>query len=139
VKQSDVFIIGGFGIVIISLLLLLYKELVYVTFDEEAAQVSGIPTRFINTILITLAALTVSLAIPIVGVLLISALIVIPVITALQFKKNFKVTILYAEFISIFSVISGIFLSYYFNLATGGTIVLITLIIFTISMVLKKS
>lgn len=130
VKQTDVWIIGAVGVIITGLLLLFYKELVYITFDEESAQVSGIRTRFMNILLITLAALTVSLAIPIVGVLLISALIVVPVVTALQFKKSFKQTIIIAEVISLFSVISGIFVSFYLNLATGGTIVLITILFF---------
>jgi len=58
-----------------------------VTFDEEVAQVSGIKTRLVNVVLIILSAFAVSLSIPIVGVLLIAALIVIPVLTALQLKK----------------------------------------------------
>jgi zinc transport system permease protein len=115
-----------------------YKELTYITFDEEAAQVGGIPTRFINILLIVLAALTVALAIPIVGILLISALIVIPVVAALQLKKSFLSTIFYAEAISLFSVIGGIVGSFYLNLPAGGTIVLIALIIFILSLFYKK-
>ncbi len=138
VKQTDVYIIGLLGALIISLLIGLYKEFVYITFDEESAQVSGLPTRILNSLLIILAALTVSLSIPIVGVLLISALVVIPVLAALQLKKSFQKTIFYAELISIFSVISGIFISYYLNLATGGTVVLITILLFIITYVFKK-
>ena len=130
VKQSDVYTIAGVGLFVIATIFLFYRQLVYVTFDEDAAKISGIPTRFVNTLLILLSSLTVALAIPVIGVLLTSALIVIPVVTALQFKKSFKRTIIIAEIISIFSVIAGIFLSYYFNLATGGTIVLINLVIF---------
>jgi zinc transport system permease protein len=70
------------------------------------------------------------LAIPIVGVLLIAALIVIPVVAALQLRQSFARTIIFAEIISIFSVISGIFVSFYLDLSTGGTIVLIMLAIF---------
>jgi len=138
VKQSDVYIIGSAGIGVLLLISLFYKELVFVTFDEESAQVSGIPTRFINLLLVLLAAFTVALAIPIVGVLLISALIVLPVVTALQFRKSFKQTILLAEIISLFSVFSGIVVSFYLNLATGGTIVLISLFIFTLSLLIRK-
>jgi zinc transport system permease protein len=138
VTQFDVYTIAILGAVVIAVLLLFYKELVYITFDEEAAKVSGIPVHGINTILILLAALTVSLAIPIVGVLLIAALIVIPVITALQLHKSFRQTIIYAEFISVFSVIAGILLSFYLNLATGGTIVLIMVAIFLLSLLGSK-
>lgn len=136
VKQSDVYIILILGIVIIISLVLFYKEFVYVTFDEESAEVSGLPVKFINFLLIILASLTVALSIPIVGVLLISALIVIPALSALQFKRNFKQTILIAEAISIFSVLSGIFISFYLNLSTGGTIVLINILIFVGSLIL---
>ncbi len=138
VNQSDLYIIGILGALVATVLFLFYKELVYITFDEESAQVSGIPTRTINTWLIVLAALTVSLSIPIVGVLLISALMVIPVVTALQFRQSFGVTILIGELVSLFSVVAGIFTSFYLNLSTGGTIVLISLAIFVVSLGFKK-
>lgn len=139
VTQNDVYTIGVLGIIVVIALTVLYKKLVYVTFDEEAAQVSGIPTKFVNLMLIFLSAFTVSLAIPIVGVLLIAALIVIPVITALQFRTSFVKTILFAEIISIASVVSGIILAFYLNLATGGTIVLIMLAVFIATIFLKKA
>jgi zinc transport system permease protein len=138
VKQSDVYLIGALGILVFVVVMALFKELVYITFDEESAQVSGIPTRLINIILIILAALTVSLAIPVVGVLLIAALIVIPVVTALQLRRSFKQTIIIAEVISVFSVIAGIITSFYLNLSTGGTIVLISLAIFVLILFLKR-
>jgi len=138
VKQSDVYIIAILGIIVIASIVAFYKELVFVTVDEEAAKVSGIPTKFINILLIILAAFTVSLAIPVVGVLLIAALIVIPVVTALQLKKGFKQTIFIAEAISVFSVISGIIASYYLNISPGGTIVLLTVCIFIISLLLNR-
>lgn len=138
VKQTDVWIIAILGIVVCAAIVAFYKELVYISFDEESARVSGIPTRAINILLIALAAVTVSLAIPIVGVLLISALIVIPVVTSLQFQKSFKQTILLAELISVASVTAGIIASFYLNLSTGGTIVLITLAIFTTVLAIRK-
>jgi zinc transport system permease protein len=138
VTQEDVLIIAILALVVIFILAAFYKELVYVTFDEEAAMVSGVPIRLVNTVLIVLSALTVSLAIPIVGILLIGALIVIPVTAALQFRKNFITTIIYAEIISLFSVISGIFVSFYLNLSTGGTIVLIMLVLFVLIFLAKR-
>ena len=130
VTTADVYTIAALGVLVLIALAAFYKELVFISFDEEAARVSGIPVRSINTLLIVLAALTVSLSIPIVGVLLIAALMVIPVVTALQLKKSFARTIIYAEIISLFSVIAGISVSFYFNLSTGGTIVLIMLAVF---------
>lgn len=139
VTVSDVYIIAALAIIVFSVLWIYYKQLVYVTFDEEAAKVSGIPTRLVNTVLIILAALTVALAIPIVGVLLIAALMVILVITALQLKKSFILTIFYAEAFSVVSVILGIFASFYLNLSTGGTIVLIMLFLFACVFFLKRN
>lgn len=130
VTQQDIYTIGVLAIVVLGVLALFYKELIYATFDEDAARVAGIPVKKINTVLIVLAAITIALSIPIVGVLLIAALIVIPVVAALQLRKNFTKTILYAEGISLFSVLAGICVSFYFNLSTGGTIVLIMLAIF---------
>lgn len=138
VKQTDVYVIGVLGILVTLAIVAFYKELVFVTVDEEAAKVSGIPTKFINILLIILSAFTVALSIPIVGVLLISALIVIPVVTALQFKESFKNTIVIAEIISVFCVIFGIIASFYLNLSTGGTIVLASLIIFVLTLLRNK-
>jgi len=134
VTASDVVAILVLGILVLVMLTLFYKELVYVTFDEEAARVSGIPTKLVNMLLVLMSALTVSLAIPIVGVLLIAALIVVPVITALQYRMSFTKTIIFAEVISIFSVFVGIITSFYLDLATGGTIVLVMIGVFLLSL-----
>ncbi len=138
VTPTDVATIAFLAVVVVVILAIFYKELVYISFDEESARVSGLPTRFINIVLVILAALTVSLSIPIVGILLIAALIVIPIVTALQLRKSFTKTIIAAELISIFSVVLGIFASFYFNLSTGGTIVLIMLAIFILVLIGKR-
>ena len=139
VTAADVRNIALVAAVVIALLAAFYKELVYVTFDEDAARVAGVPTRLINTVLIVLAALTVTLSIPVVGVLLISALIVVPVVAALQFRRGFAATIAIAEAVSVFSVASGIVASYYLNLSTGGTIVLIMLGVFAVTLAARPS
>lgn len=130
VTQTDVYIILILAAVVVTVLAAIYKELVFVTFDEESARVAGIPVRLINVILILLAACTISLAIPILGALLIGALIVVPVVAALQLRKSFAATLLIAEVISLFSVVAGMYISFYLDLSTGGTIVLIMLGIF---------
>lgn len=138
VTQNDVLIISILALVVGVAITLLYKELVYTSFDEESARAGGVPIQKINFALIALSALTVSLAIPIVGVLLISALVVIPPVTALLFRKNFLKTLLIAEAISLFSVISGIIVSFMLNISTGGTIVLIMLLIFLSTHLLRS-
>lgn len=138
VRTVDVYTIAALAVLVIVMVVLFYKELVLVTFDEEVARVSGMRTGLVNTLLIMLAAFTVSLSIPIVGVLLISALIVIPVVTALQLGKSFLPTILYAEIISCLSVLAGIVLSFYLDVSTGGTIVLLMVLIFLAVLFAKK-
>ncbi|KKP68681.1 MAG: ABC-3 protein [Candidatus Moranbacteria bacterium GW2011_GWE1_35_17] len=135
---KDVYLILILAVITAVVLFIFFKELLYTTFDEDSAKVSGIQTEKINIILIVLTSLAVSLAIPIVGVLLISALIVIPVITALQLKKDFFRTILWAEFFSLFSIMSGIVGAFYLNLSTSGTIVLVMLAIFMLVFLFKK-
>lgn len=132
VTKADITTIIVLAVVVFVAVALFFKELMFTTFDEEAARVSGVATKFINTLFILLSALAVSLAIPIVGVLLTAALIVIPVISALQLKKSFLQTLIAAEIISVVSVVLGIVLSFYLNIATGGTIVLVMLGIFLV-------
>lgn len=138
VTTANVYTIAILAAVVGIIFLAFYKKLVFATFDEEAARVSGIPIRLVNTTLILLAALTVSLSIPIVGILLISALIVIPAITALQFRRGMGMTLLYAEIVSLFSVLAGIIASFYLNTPAGGTIVLIMVFIFVAVMAWKR-
>lgn len=138
VSIGDIYLILILAVIVIVALFIFYKELLYTTFDEDSAKVSGIPVQKINILLIILASLAISLAIPVVGVLLISALIVIPVITALQFKKNFIKTIFLAELFSLMSIIMGIFVAFYLNLSTSGTIVLIMLTIFILVFSFQK-
>lgn len=138
VKESDVYLILLTGLLVNVGVSIFFKEMVFITVDEEAAKVSGIPVNMINTVLIILAAMTVSIAIPVVGVLLISALIVIPVIISLQFRQSFGRTILYAQLFSVLSVVSGIIISYYLNLSAGGSIVLLNIIFLILVMSVQK-
>jgi zinc transport system permease protein len=132
VSEGDVIVTVLLALVIVVVVALLYKELFYVSFDEESARVSGLPATQINYIFMILAAITIALSIRIVGVLLISALMVIPVLAGSLIAKSFKQTLLSSIMFSLFMVLTGLFLSYYFNLAAGGAIVLLSLVGFGI-------
>lgn len=138
VSPSDVLIIFTLAVVVFVSIVLFYKELFSVSFDEEIAQVSGLPVRQINLVMVTLAAVTVALSIRIVGVLLIGALMVIPVVAAMQYGKGFRATLFLSVGTSLFSVIAGLFSSYYLNIASGGTIVLVALAVFLVSLAFTK-
>ena len=114
---------GGILIVI----LLLYRQILYSTFNEEQAKVSGISVEKINYLIIFMAGLTVVTSIQLVGVLLISALFVIPNVTAIMYGRGFKQTAIISMSFSVFSVLSGILISYIFDITPAGTIVLFSI------------
>lgn len=137
VQTADVVIILALAALVLVVMVALYKEFFAVAFDEELSQASGIRAHAFSTLLVVLAAVAVSLAMRIVGVLLIGALMVIPVIAAMQFGRGFRGTLSLAIIISLISVFLGLFLSYFLGLASGGTIVVIALGIFLLSLVVK--
>ncbi|MFC1749374.1 metal ABC transporter permease [Pseudomonadota bacterium] len=138
VTTSDVYIIAALGILVLLTIFLVFKELFMVSFDEEVAWANGINSKLFNAIIIVMAAITVSLCMRIVGVLLVGALMVIPVITAMQFGKSFKKTMALAVLFSFISVISGLVVSYYVDVASGGTIVLIAIALFILSLIINR-
>ena len=128
ISDFELYLTIGLGIAVIVVSFLLYNDLLFVTFDEESAKLSGVPVGKINLVLMLLTAVTVSVASRIVGALMISSLLVIPVATAMMVSKSYKQTmwmsILFAQ---VFTVV-GLFISYYMDLRPGGTIVLIGVI-----------
>jgi len=136
VTASDLWLIGVCGLVVLVLVLWWFKLLFLATYDEELARANGVPVRLLNAVLVVLAAITVSLSLRIVGTLLIGALMVIPVLTASQFRQAFSRTYGIAVVSSVLSVIGGLFASFYLNLPSGGAIVLTALLFFFIALVL---
>lgn len=130
VSVEDTLAILAMTGIILSIIILLYRQLMYITFDEEQARVSGLPISKLNYLFVVLASVAVIVSMRLVGILLVSSLIVIPNITALQFGKGFKKTALISVSVSITSVVAGIAISYAANLAPSGTIVLVSIAIF---------
>lgn len=114
-----------------------YNNLIFSSFDEESARVSGIPVSATNTLLVVLTAITVSISMRIVGVLLIGALMVTPVLTGMLIGRSFKQSLLLSIVIAIVTVIFGIFIAYYLNLPAGAAIVILSIIIFGVISLFK--
>ncbi len=131
VQPNEIALIVGLGVTTVAIVSLLYKKLVYAAIDEESALVSGIPVSTINIILIVLTAITVSLSMRVIGILLVGALMVIPVVTAMQVAKSFFQSVIFSVTFALFAVTSGLFIAYYFNLPAGGAIVLFSLAVFS--------
>lgn len=124
VTAADIYLVGGLGLVVLAALLLLYKELLSVTFDEEFARIGGLPVKLVNLVFIVLTAMTIGLTMRVVGVLLVSSLMVVPVATALQLARSFRGALVWSILVGVISVLTGLLVSYTFNLAPGGTVVL---------------
>ena len=132
VSITDLYLISGLGIVTIIIIGLFFKELFLISFDEEQAKIGGLNVRIFNYLLLILSAITVSLSMRVVGVILVGALMVIPVITAIRLSQNFIKTLFIAIGLSIFSLLTGMLLSYYFDLVSGGSIVLVNVLMFIV-------
>ncbi len=132
IDNMDIILISLLGVIVLITVALFYKEFFLISFDEELAEAQGIRVKLFNSILMFLTAITVSLSLRIVGVLLIGALMVIPVVTATLLRKSFKQTIFLSVMLALISVIAGIILSFKLNMSTGGTIVFVALILFVI-------
>ncbi|MCL5003691.1 MAG: metal ABC transporter permease [Patescibacteria group bacterium] len=137
VSVFDLYVIALLALIICFTTIFLFRQFFIVSFNEELASAGGLKVHFLNNILIVLAAATVVLSLRIVGALLIGALMIIPVISAIQFKKGFLKTLFISIFISLLSVILGLLSSYYLNLPSGATIVVVSLIIFGFSLILN--
>ena len=133
VSTADLISVSVIGGIAFFSALLLWRQLFAVSLDEEIAQANGLPVRFLNRALAVLGAATIAISMNVVGVLLIGALMVIPVLGAMQFRRGFKATWYIALVISILSVVSGLIASFYLNLASGGTIVLCTIVCFLLA------
>lgn len=128
--------IGIFAFTII-VYLLFYKELMFIAYNEENAKLSGVPTNLLNIVFSIITALIVAIASKIIGALIVSSLMVVPVAFALQIAKSYKETIIYAIINSVVSTALGIVLSFYLDFGPGGTIVIISITMLMIAMVLK--
>ena len=138
VTTQDVITISVFGVFALTILLTFSKELYFIAYDEEVAKTSGIKVKMLNYLLVSVVAIIIALSIRVVGSLLIGALMVIPTVAALQFRVGFIPTMFISLFFAVFSVLSGMIISFYLSLPSGATIVICVLIFFIISLMVNK-
>ncbi|MGI6374189.1 MAG: metal ABC transporter permease [Patescibacteria group bacterium] len=138
ISSTEVYLAIGLSLLIIGAITWFYHDLFSTTFDREYAAVSGIKTARIDFVLMSLTAITIVLAIKLVGIMLISALLILPALSSLQLAKGFLEAIIIASLIAVLTVLIGITLSFYANLPSGATIVIINLGFFLASLLLSK-
>ncbi|PXW91424.1 zinc transport system permease protein [Streptohalobacillus salinus] len=139
VSRTDFNTIRIIAVVVLTLMIVFYKELFMLSFDEEHAEVSGIHAKRIHLLFILLTALVISASIRIVGVLLVSALMTLPVAASIRIAKGFKQTIIYSIIFGEASVIFGIISGYYLEIPPGGTIVMVSISILFITILAKNA
>lgn len=138
VSRGDLYLIGGISVLVIGVIFLLYKELFLLSFDEDHAKASGIPAKAIHFIFMIMVALVIAASMRIVGILLVSSLMTLPVAASIRIANGFKQTIGYSLLFGEISVIVGLVSAFYLNLAPGGTIVMTAILILLLTILIKK-
>ena len=116
ISDMELRLVVAVSAAVLLMFLLLYKELFYVSLDEQSARLAGVPVRTVNFLFTFLIA---------VGALIVSSMMVVPVACAMQFGKNYRQTVLWAVGLDVTFMITGLFAAYYLGLKPGGTIVLV--------------
>ncbi|MBU7593604.1 metal ABC transporter permease [Metabacillus halosaccharovorans] len=138
VSRTDMYVISAITVAVIFVIFFLYKELFLLSFDEEHAVASGISAKVIHFIFIFMLALVIAGSMRIVGILLVSSLMTLPVAASIRIAKGFKQTIFFSVLFGEISVIIGLFLAYYLDLAPGGTIVILSVLILIMTIIWTK-
>ena len=133
VSPSDVWLISGLGAVVVGTILVSYRRLFVITLHEDLARTSGVPVTALNLMLTLLTALTTVVAMRMVGVLLVSAMIVIPTLTGFSLGRSFRRATTVAIVTALAAVLIGLTAAYYLRLAAGGAVVLTALLLFAVA------
>src|SRR5215470_5425412 len=138
VSAADVWLILALGAIVAVAIGSCYQQLLAITLNEDLARTSGVPVGALNLLLTVLTALTTVVAMRMVGVLLVSAMIVIPTLTGFALGKSFHAATAIAIGIALLSMISGLVAAYYLRLAAGGAVVLAALLIFAVASLWRR-
>ncbi|MDK2807814.1 MAG: zinc transport system permease protein [Clostridiales bacterium] len=138
VSRTDLITIFILSLVSFAVITIFYHELLYISYDEEAAKVSGVKVPILNYVFALLVASCIAASVRIVGVLVLSSMISLPVATAIQLKKGFRTTLIASILFSVFDIMTGLILSYYINVAPGGFTAIVSVIVLLIVILAKK-
>lgn len=138
VSRQDLWVVIGIAIVVFLFIFAFFKEMFVLAFDEEYANASGLPAKWIHFLFMIVVALVIAASMRIVGILLVSSLITLPVAASMRIARGFKQTIIYAILFGEAAVIIGLVSAFYLNLAPGGTIVVTSIFILLIVIITKK-
>ena len=137
VSLSDLLTIVAIVVIVLIFVLAFYKELFILSFDEEYSKVIGIP-KWIQFLFIAIVAMVISASMRVVGILLVSALITLPVAISMRITKGFKQLIVFSIIIGEIAVIVGLTLAFYINISPGGVIVVLLVLMLACTMMYQK-
>ncbi|WP_243237230.1 metal ABC transporter permease [Heliobacterium chlorum] len=139
VNRQDLVILSAVCAIVVIVISSLYHRFFYISFSEEKAQLSGLPVYGLNLVLMVLAALVVASSMRIVGILLVSSMLVLPVAASLQIARSFREAFWLAQAYALTSVTIGLIASYFLDLAPGGSIVLLAAFLLVATILVKKA
>lgn len=138
ITDLDIKILIGFTIFSLGFIYIFFQKILYCCFDEDVAYTSGINTSFFYYSLITIISIATVLSVKLVGVILSSAMMILPATFANQFFWHYKKILFFSILFSVFIVVIGIFISYYFDFPAGTFIVFLYTLIFGIVILIKR-
>lgn len=138
VTITDVLVIAGVTLLVMGLIFVVYKQLLFTTFDAEVARVYGVRTEWIDTLFALMLAAAIIATMQVLGVTLIAAALIIPAITARLLTDSFHRMVLYSTLLGAASGVLGMFLSYYMDVASGATIVLLQAAVFGVVLAVES-
>ena len=138
VTRQDVAVIAVVTVIVALLIFLMYKQLLFTTFDAEVAQIYGVSTEWVDTLFALILAATLIVTMQILGVTLIAAALIIPAITARLLTDSFNRMIFLSTFLGAFSGFWGMYLSFYFDVASGASIVLLQATLFLLVFIFRN-
>jgi len=138
VPQGDLVMMAVLNLVIVVVVALLYKELLAISFDEDFATVENIPVGWVNALLLGMIALTVVMMMRVVGLIMVIALLTLPAAISAQFVRQMKSMMILSSLLGMVFTTLGLFLSYFFNLTSGATIILVAGTAYLLSLIWKS-
>jgi ABC-type Mn2+/Zn2+ transport system permease subunit len=135
IQSGDLIVIAGMGALMLLIVAALYKELVLLSFDPIQAEVIGLPVGLLHELLLALMAITIVISIQTVGIVLVVAMLVTPAATATLLVRRFPLVMLFGAVQGVAGAVAGLYLSFYLNIASGATIVLVLTCMFGLALV----
>jgi zinc transport system permease protein len=128
VSRADLLLTLALSVLAVAALFALYDRMLFIAYDDEAARIAGVRVELFNYVFMVLVAAAVSVSIHVVGVLVLSSMIALPVAAALQLGRGFRATLIASVAFSVFDIMAGLYIAYYLNVAPGGMTAIISVV-----------